>query len=72
MNDKDTEIPMWMTLMIIVILILMILSGISGGCSHLNKKLGLKDDNLFEEIMEERIKNQTGLDMDLTPESSER
>lgn len=41
------------------------------GCSYFNKQLGLKDDNLAEEISEVVIKNYTGLDVDLTPESPE-
>jgi hypothetical protein len=42
-----------------------------GGCSYVNKKLGLKDDNIAEEIIEEVIKKETGLSIDLTPESKE-
>lgn len=36
-------------------------------CSMLNKKLGLQDDNIVEEVTESLIKEKTGMDMDLTP-----
>lgn len=41
-----------------------------GACSFLNKKLGLSDNNIIEEQVEEVIKDKTGLDVDLseTPE----
>ena len=41
------------------------------GCGFLNKQFGLEDDNIIEEITEEIIKGKTGLDLDLTPGSSE-
>ena len=40
-------------------------------CSALNAKLGLKDDNLGEEVIEDVIKAETGLSLDLTPNSPE-
>jgi hypothetical protein len=40
-------------------------------CSFINEKLGLKDDNIFEESFEYAIKYQTGIDVDLTPISQE-
>jgi hypothetical protein len=49
-----------------IILILML-----GGCQYLNRKIGLEDDNVIEEFIEERIKEKTGLDLDLTPLSNE-
>lgn len=53
------------------IILLMIISTVCGACTYLNQRLGLKDDNLAEEISEVVIKNYTGLDVDLTPESPE-
>lgn len=38
-----------------------------GGCSYMNKRVGLKDDNWMEEQVEEYLKRQTGIDIDLTP-----
>lgn len=40
-------------------------------CSQINGYLGLKDDNVYEEIIEAAIKIETGIDIDLTPESKE-
>lgn len=41
-------------------------------CSDLNRKLGLPDDNLAEEVIEDVIKEELGGDVDLTPESPEK
>lgn len=40
-------------------------------CSVINKKLGLKDDNVAEECIEAVIDHKTGLQIDLTPSSPE-
>lgn len=42
-----------------------------GGCSQINKQLGLKDDHYAEEIGEWVIEEYTGLEGDLTPDSEE-
>tara|TARA_R110000868_G_scaffold182762_1_gene423812 strand:+ start:2443 stop:2664 length:222 start_codon:yes stop_codon:yes gene_type:complete len=42
------------------------------GCTALNKKMMLKDDNLFEESCENLIESQIGIQLDLTPESPEK
>lgn len=42
-----------------------------GACSWINSHIGLKDDNVAEESLEAIIKEQTGLDIDLSPESPE-
>lgn len=36
-------------------------------CSHLNKKIGLPDDNIIEQFVEWLINKETGLNLDLTP-----
>lgn len=41
------------------------------GCSKINQKLGLRDDNLFEEMAEKTIEKKTGLDIDITPSTPE-
>ncbi len=43
-----------------------------GGCSWLNQKAGLDDDNIIEENVEALIHHNTGLNVDLSPESDER
>lgn len=40
-------------------------------CSAINAKLGLSDDNFAEELAEEAIEMKTGLDVDLTPGTTE-
>lgn len=42
-----------------------------GGCSYVNKKIGLSDDNFLEETFEELIEGETGVDIDLSPGSKE-
>lgn len=37
-------------------------------CSDLNEKVGVPDDNIVEEIIEFIIEDNTGVDVDLTPE----
>jgi hypothetical protein len=50
---------------------MLVLALISGGCQYLNKKVGLEDDNIIEEAVENKIEDVTGLDVDLTPHSEE-
>lgn len=40
--------------------------------SEANQKLGLPDDNLAEETIEEVIKEKTDIDLDLTPSTPEK
>lgn len=40
-------------------------------CSAINAKLGLADDHFAEELAEEAIEMKTGLDVDLTPGTTE-
>ena len=40
----------------------------TSACSQINKFLNLKDDNIFEEFVEDIIDMETGLKIDLTPE----
>ena len=40
-------------------------------CHTLNEQVGVQDDHIAEELTEEIIKHQTGLSIDLTPESPE-
>ncbi len=39
-----------------------------GGCSYLNEKAGIPDDNVFEQMIEDHIEFRTGIEIDLTPE----
>jgi len=51
--------------------LLILVSAILGGCSYLNRKSGLEDENPIEELIESAIEAKTGLDIDLTPETKE-
>lgn len=53
-------------------MILMCMTIMCFGCSHLNQFFGLEDDNMIEEAIEDVIKHHTGLDIDLTPDSEEK
>lgn len=48
-------------------LVLLALAGIMGGCSYLNRSLGMEDDNPIEQMIEQIIEEKTGIDLDLTP-----
>ena len=54
-----------------VIVVLLLLSSVWGGCSYINKQVGIDDEGPVEEFLEGIIYNQTGINMDLTPESPE-
>lgn len=41
------------------------------GCSNLNKVAGLKDDHQLEEILEDVIEYEYGIEIDLSPDSEE-
>lgn len=49
--------------------ILLFIAAATVSCSVLNRNLGLDDDNIGEEIIEELIQYKTGIDLDLTPDS---
>jgi len=71
MTEKK-ERPKWVKWMIRVVVAMLVGSAFVGGCSQLNKKAGLDDDHIFEEILEHHIEEQTGLDVDLSPSSKEK
>lgn len=50
---------------------LVLIGGFVGGCSYVNEKLGLRDDNIIEEAIENKIEDTTGLNIDLSPDSVE-
>lgn len=54
-----------------IFILILICASLFGGCSYLNYKLGLQDDNILEEAVENKIEDVTGLDVDLTPDSPE-
>ncbi len=54
-----------------VIAAIAVAAALLGGCTALNKKFGMADDNIIEEAIENKIEDVTGLDLDLSPESKE-
>jgi hypothetical protein len=54
-----------------VVISIILLGSFMGGCSQLNKKLGLNDDNIIEEMIEHQIEEKTGLDIDLSYDTPE-
>ena len=68
MNDDMDKIQRWLVRLAIIVLVI---GCTVGGCSYINKKIGLSDDHLLEELLEHHIHEQTGISTDLTPESPE-
>ena len=61
----------WKRFFMRIIILSIIIVACMGGCSYFNKTLGLKDDHVVEEMIEEKIKQETGVDIDLTPRTPE-
>lgn len=74
-KKKDQGYAPWIVNNIMLIVIFIIIIGCLlycfTGCSDFNRKLGIKDDHIGEEFLEQQIENQIGLDIDLTPNSPE-
>jgi hypothetical protein len=68
-QEKKELIILGLTLAQTICLIMLICMT---SCSYVNHQLGLEDDNIAEELVEVGIKSQTGLSIDLTPESPEK
>lgn len=43
-----------------------------GGCTYVNKKIGMEDDWAGEELLEDEIESRTGISIDLTPATKEK
>lgn len=53
-------------------LISLVILGLSlSGCSPINQFFKLEDDNVIEEILEDVLKHETGIDIDFTPNTPE-
>ena len=53
-------------------LLIILIGASTGGCSLLNEALHIPQDNPIEEFLEVIIENETGMQVDLTPESPEK
>ncbi len=67
MTTKEKEKINWMKWIMRIGIALLVACGIVGGCTYINKKIGMKDDHAIEEIIEGFILENTELDIDLTP-----
>lgn len=54
-----------------VLLSIIACASVWGGCSYFNKRVGVSDDNIIEEMLEEKIGGFAGLQVDLSPETPE-
>lgn len=61
----------WRKFFMNLFIIVLVIAALMGGCAYLNKVAGVKDDNVVEEAIEEKIKYETGIDIDLTPHTPE-
>ena len=58
-------------IMIKISIYLVLIAAFIGSCSYINDRFGLGDDHFAEEALEDFIKHETGIEIDLTPESPE-
>lgn len=72
MNDEAPNLTTWMKFGMAFCITLLVASSLIGGCSYINDKLDQDDDWVGEEIVEYVIENQTGISIDLTPDSPEK
>ena len=56
----------WRIFVFKIIIIIFVCFMLFGGCGYINKKLGWKDDNIVEEIIEDVIEYKTGVGIDFT------
>lgn len=57
--------------LVVVFFIVFCLILIVNSCQSFNDKVGLEDDNLIEESLEELVEQKIEIDMDFTPRSPE-
>lgn len=67
---KPSQNEIWTCFSVLLVAIL-VSCFLFSSCEPAYRKLGIKDDNAIEEIAESVIDQKTGLDIDLTPSSSE-
>ena len=54
-----------------ITLIAVCLMSVVGGCSYLNRQMGLEDDHFIEEFLESKFHKATGFDIDFSPSTPE-
>lgn len=63
--DKTPDLMRWMMRAAVA---LVLAASIVGGCNYFNQRMGLPNDHIGEEFLEQMIEEHTGLDLDLSPE----
>lgn len=67
LNDKEL---LWKVIMWGIVAIVMMAAAFQA-CEHFYAKTGIIADNPIEEAIEDVIKHETGVDLDMSPESKE-
>lgn len=67
----ETVKKYWVHVSVFLIISLVLASVMFDACSQVNKYLNLEDDHIIEEMIEDHIEDQTGLDIDITPNTPE-
>ena len=62
----------WKEVFMKAIFVLCIVGMFFGGCEYINNKMGMQDDWVGEEILEDEIEARTGISIDLTPSTKEK
>ena len=70
-EEEIPEMPNFLKWIMRIAFVLIIGSVLLNGCSYLNRKAGIKDDNVLEEVIEAQIEKELGMDIDLTPSTPE-
>lgn len=71
-NNRLQDFVFWLLL---CILVLFVFTTWLFGCSAISdveKKAGIEEDNVIEEVVEFVIEKETGIDIDLSPDSPEK
>jgi ABC-type glycerol-3-phosphate transport system substrate-binding protein len=55
-----------------MIVAMIVFGSVIGGCSQINKKFGVRDNHFLEELAEDFFEKETGIEVDLTPDSPEQ
>ena len=55
-----------------IFIALVLAMAVAGGWKYINAWLGLGDDNKIEEVAEDVLYHQTGINVDFTPDSIEQ
>ena len=66
--DRINQIKLATLAVLAVILAVVLMLGFS----YINEKIGVEDDNVVEKILEHQILKETGISIDLSPDTEEK